>query len=64
MSRTERRSSRRRASKGGRFLADPDADPDAKSFAGPTLTQAPDRAWRDRRRQRRRRLARHYGEGN
>ena len=64
MSRTERRSSRRRASKGGRFLADPDADPDVKSFAGPTPTQAPDRAWRDRRRQRRRRRARHYGEGD
>lgn len=63
MSRTERRSSRRAASKGGRNPTDPDADRDAKSFAGPTLTQKPDRAWRDRRRQRRRRLARRYGEG-
>lgn len=63
MSRTER-SSRRVASKAGRILADPDADPAAKSLAGSTLTQAPDRTWRDRRRQRRRRRSRGYAEEN
>lgn len=60
MSRTER-TSRRLASRAGRFLAGRTTDPASKSLAEPAPTEAPERTRRDRRRRRRRRT-REYTE--